>query len=540
MKHKVFFSFTICIAQIVFAQDENKDLKLLKDGVIMRDGKVFKLDKDGNMSPYNGDIEFGSGTRVNKNGDVTYTSGLKTKLHDGEAMLKNGNMAIVQTKIKKLDGYLFRDGKVLDILPNDLRSFEGTRTVTDSNKLTSDGKYYLGKSGKYIQLQENEIVSSTGEVYMRQPETVVSESYVAKCDGVVIKAVNNKMAIVDVDYLFPNGIKVSPLGVVSTKEGTSFTLHSGEKLNSKGELYLNNDGLSSNGIIKRDGIMYVIKDGKVAQLTEDYVADSIHISQKGIITTGTKAEKFLIKEGDVVDLNGKLMVSPLACNDAKSKKDRFVLDHVLFKEGKLFIIKDAESSLLTKEITLSDGSKILKTGHVIKPNGSKLQMHEGQRIALTGEELPDEKPEETTNPDKNYLTVLRGRVWLVTDGKPSLLKEDYNIKGKMIVKQDGLVIKSDGGKIQLKENDRLSLDGVLIPIDKRPLAGQLPNEYYIMKLNKMWIVRDGKPTKLENDVVTNDGVKVLMDGTIVKKDKQRFTLKEGEKVDTKGELLGAK
>jgi hypothetical protein len=540
MKHRVFFSLAICITTLGFAQDESKDLKLLKDAVMMRDGKMYKLDKDGNMSPYNGEAEFANGTKVTKAGDVIYTTGVRTKLHEGEALLKNGNLAILESKIKRLDGYLFRDGKALDILTTDLRSFEGTRTVADSNKLSSDGKYYLGKSGKFIQLQENEIVSSAGEVYMRQAETPTPESYVMKRDAVVIKAVNNKMAVVDVDYLFPNGTKVSPLGVVSTKEGTSFSLRNGEKINSKGELFLNNEGVYNNGIIKRDGFVYTIKEGKLAQINEEYVIDSLHINQKGIISYTGKPEKFIIKEGDVISLDGKLMVPTSGCNDAKSKKDRFILDHVLFKDGKLFIIKDAETSLLTKEITLSDGSKILKTGHVIKPNGSRLQMHEGQRIALSGEELPDEKPEETSNPDKNYLTVLRGRVWIVTDGKPTLLKEDYNIKGKMIVKQDGQVIKSDGGKIMLKENDRLSLDGIMIPVDKRPLPGQLPLEYYIMKLNKMWVVHDGKPTKLEGDIVTNDGVKVLMDGTIVKKDRQRFMLKEGEKVDTKGELLTAR
>lgn len=537
MKRIGFFSLILSISSLSFAQD---DIKLVKEGVMMREGKVYKLDKEGHMSIYNGDFEFGNGTKVNKFGEVTFAGGLKTKLHDGELMLKTGNLAILQSKIKKLEGYIFKDGKALDILSNDLRSFEGTRTVADTNKLTSDGKYYLGKSGKFIQLQQDEIVSTTGEIFMNVAETPALESYVVKRDAVVIKAVNNKMAVVDVDYLFPNGMKVSPQGVVSTKEGLSFTLHSGEKINSKGELFLDNEGLFANGIVKRDGFVFVIKDGKVTQINEDYVIDSTHISPKGIITTGHKAEKFLIKDGDVVSLDGKLMVAPSGCGDAKGKKDRFVLDHILYREGKLFIIKDAEASLLNKEIVLSDGSKILKTGHIVKANGSKIQLHDGQRISLTGEELPDEKPQETTNPDKNYLTLLRGRVWLVTDGKPGLLKEDYNIQGKMIVKLDGLVVKSDGGKIILKENDRLSLDGVLIPVDKRPIPGQLPTEYYIMKLNKMWIVKDGKPTKLDGDAVTADGVKILMDGTVIKKDKTKLSLKEGDKVDSKGEILTGK
>jgi hypothetical protein len=118
-----------------------------------------------------------------------------------------------------------------------------------------------------------------------------------------------------------------------------------------------------------------------------------------------------------------------------------------------------------------------------------------------------------------------------------LLKEDYNIHGKMIVKIDGFVQKSDGGKLILKENERLSLDGILITSDKHTLPGQLPNEYYIFKIGKMWSVIDGKPSKMDKDILTKEGIKVMLDGTIVKKDKSRYTLKENEKVDAKGEIL---
>lgn len=537
MKRTLFFTWAICVSSLSFAQDDHK---LLRDGVIMRDGKVFKMDKEGHMFPYNGDIEFTNGTKVNKFGDITFASGLKTKMHEGEVVMKNGNLAIIESKVKKLEGFVFKEGKVYEILPSDLRSFEGKKTITDSNYVTPEGKYYLGKSGKFIQLKEGEVVTTSGEVFTPLPEVATNESYVVRRDNVVIKAVNNKMAVVDVDYLFPNGIKVSPQGLVSVKEGVSFTLRSGEKLNSKGELYLNNEGLFPNGIVKRDGFVFLVKEGKLSQITEDYPVDSAVVTVKGVVFYPGKTDKLLLKDGDVLGLDGKLQVSASGCGDAKSKKDRFIIDHVMYREGKLFIVKDGETSLLTNDITLSDKSKVLRTGQIIKANGSKMQLREGQRIALSGEELPDEKPEEGSNPDKNYLTMLRGRMWLVTDGKPALLKEDYNIKNKMIVKIDGLVAKSDGSKLMLKENDRLSLDGVLIALDKRPQPGQLPTEYYIMKLSKMWVVKDGKPTKLEADVTTTEGAKVLLDGTVVKKDKQRFTLKEGDKVDSKGELLTAK
>jgi hypothetical protein len=528
-------SILLAFSVIAFSQD---DLKLLKDGVVMRDGKLYKIDKEGSLALFTTEYDFGNGVRLNKGGELTFSTGLKTKLREGEVLLKNGTLGIFQNRIKQLSGYIFKEGKMLEILPTDLRSFEADKIVLDSNKLTSTGKYFIGKSGKFIQLFEDEVVTLNGEVLFKTDETSTQESFVIKRDAVVIKAVNNKMAIVDGEYLFPNGMKVTAQGVVSTKEGLSFSLKSGEKLNSKGELFLNGENLYSNGLTKKDGLVYLVKDGKVSPVNEDYVADSMRVSSKGIITYGNKPEKFVMKEGDLVSLEGKLMVSSAGCaENTKGKKDRFVLDHILFKEGKLFIIKDAESSLLTKDIVLSDGSKIFKIGHIIKPNGSKILLHEGQRIALNGEELPDEKPEETSNPDKNYLTMLRGRVWIVTDGKPALLKEDYNINGKMIVHTDGFVQKSDGGKMTLKENDRLSLDGVVIAVEKRPIAGQLPSEYYIMKAGKMWSVIDSRPSKLEKDIVTNDGARILMDGTILKKNKQRFTLKDNEKVDSKGELI---
>jgi hypothetical protein len=136
--------------------------------------------------------------------------------------------------------------------------------------------------------------------------------------------------------------------------------------------------------------------------------------------------------------------------------------------------------------------------------------------------------------------MLHGRMWIVTEGKPATLKEDYNINNKMVVKTDGLVLRSDGSKFLLKENDRISFEGQLIPIDKRPIPGQLPNEYYIMKMGKMWSVIDGKPTKLEKEITTKEGTKVMTDGTIIKKDKKKILLKENEKVDGKGEILSTR
>ncbi|MBC7391275.1 MAG: hypothetical protein H7329_18895 [Opitutaceae bacterium] len=535
MKYLLVYTFFLFFPFFIQAQD---DMKLVKDGIIMREGKVYKIDKDGTTTLVVTESDLGNGTHVSRNGDITWPGGVKTKLKEGEIILKSGGLGILQSRVKQLNGFIFKDGKMCEISPTTLRTLETERVVADSNRIKPDGKYYIGKGDRFIQIRENEVVTLAGEILIIFEDNSF-ESYVIKRDAVVIKSVNSKMGIVDVDYLFPNGTKVNAQGLVTTKEGLSFSLHSGEKLNSKGELFLSNDGLFSNGLIKKDGLVYLVKEGKVSALKDDYVQDTTRVSTKGIITYSSKPEKFVMKEGDVVSLDGKLMVASSGCTD-KSTKERFIIDHIAFKEGKLFIIKDAESSLLTKEIILSDGSKILKTGHIIKANGSKIQLHDGQRIALTGDELPDEKPEETTNPDKNYITMLKGRMWLVTDGKPGLLKEDYNIKGKMIVKIDGFVQKSDGSKIVLKENDRLSLDGILIPVDKRQLPGQLPIEYYIMKNGKMWMVHEGKPTKLDKDIVTAEGTKIYLDGNINKKDKNKFVLKEGEKIDTRGEILSAK
>ena len=539
MKRSLLFFLSLGFVTVSNAQQD--DLKLLRDGVVVREGKVYKMDKDGNTNPLFTEMEFTNATKISRYGDVTFGNGSKTKLREGEIMLKNGSFGILQNRVRLLSGYIRRDGKMFEILSSEFRTFEGDKTILDSNRLTADGKYFLGKSDKYIQIAENEVLTLNGQIFLNAEENLAQESYVLKRDGVVIKAVNNKMAIVDGEYLFPNGTKVNDKGLVTMKEGLTFSLKNGEKLNSKGELFLNNEGLFSNGIVKKEGLVYKIQDGKVSALNEDFVVDSARVTVKGVLVTGSKNQKLILKEGDVVGLDGKLMLATTPCSDAgKTKISRFVLDHVTFKQGKVFIIKDAESSLLTNDITLGNGSKILKTGQVVKPNGSKILLHEGQRIALTGEELPDEKPEETVNPDKNYLTMLHGRMWIVTEGKPATLKEDYNINNKMVVKTDGLVLRSDGSKFLLKENDRISFEGQLIPIDKRPIPGQLPNEYYIMKMGKMWSVIDGKPTKLEKEITTKEGTKVMTDGTIIKKDKKKILLKENEKVDGKGEILSTR
>ena len=90
----------------------------------------------------------------------------------------------------------------------------------------------------------------------------------------------------------------------------------------------------SNGLVKKDGLVFLVKEGKVSQVNEDYTSDSVRISPKGIISYGQKPEKFVMKDGDIVSLDGKLQVVAAGCADSKTKKERFVLDHIHYKDGK--------------------------------------------------------------------------------------------------------------------------------------------------------------------------------------------------------------
>lgn len=79
-----------------------------------------------------------------------------------------------------------------------------------------------------------------------------------------------------------------------------------------------------------------------------------------------------------------------------------VSDGFTLKDGKMMTVNDGKFTVMNRDVTLSDGTKVMTTGYYMKKGGPKTELKEGEHIDLDGNvTTPDETTNPKTLPDKN-------------------------------------------------------------------------------------------------------------------------------------------
>jgi len=66
------------------------------------------------------------------------------------------------------------------------------------------------------------------------------------------------------------------------------------------------------------------------------------------------------------------------------KSDNYHADGYMMKDGKMVIVKDGTLIQMEKDVTLSNGTVIMKNGTYQKKNGTKTTLKEGEHIDMMG------------------------------------------------------------------------------------------------------------------------------------------------------------
>ncbi len=59
-------------------------------------------------------------------------------------------------------------------------------------------------------------------------------------------------------------------------------------------------------------------------------------------------------------------------------------DGVMMKDGKMMVMKDGKSTMMTEEMTMKDGTKVMTDGAVTMKDGKKMMMKEGDMMTMEG------------------------------------------------------------------------------------------------------------------------------------------------------------
>ena len=79
-----------------------------------------------------------------------------------------------------------------------------------------------------------------------------------------------------------------------------------------------------------------------------------------------------------------LIVAMLMAGGVAMAQNAMSNDGVMMKDGKMMVAKDGKSMPMTTEMTMSDGTKVMKDGTVMKKDGTKMTMKNGDTMDMSG------------------------------------------------------------------------------------------------------------------------------------------------------------
>ncbi len=535
-------------------QAQNSECKVFKDGVVMREGKVFTFDKNGVAIPLEEDKELSNGIKVSKTGDYKSSTGTKSKLKNGEILTSKGDMMILSDYILKIEGASMKDGKAWISKDGASTLVEAPADFGDGLKVSPEGTVTL-KDGSSIALKEGELVTPSGELVRKRDDIFMMDG-VAIRGGKAMKWDQGKYVPLTADMnLGTSGSKVNASGLVTNKDGSTMKLSEGTMISTKGDLAFAKSDLLTDGVFKRDGKMMLIEKGKVSPLSADYaLASGNKVSLDGNVIFSA-SEKMALREGEMVLPSGEIILLKAGKVDAKSVDERKTTDHYIFRGGKMMLVKDGEPQILQNDVTFANGSKLLKHGHMTKKDGTKHILKEGEKLDTDGNFIVDKSKADYD--EKNNIVMKQGKMVQVKDGKDIAMTSEILMPDWSKIYPDGTVEKQNGTKTKMKEGERFNMEGepmakintgytggpVVASTNKTtstnttvttatntttPAATQT---VITMKAGKLIIQMGAKEIPMSKERILNNGTKIMTDGTVNRKDGSTFKIKEGDKVD---------
>ena len=536
---------------------QNPDCKIYKDGVIMRDGKLFTFDKAGTLIPLEEDKELSNGTKLLKNGDYKTAAGVKSKLKNGEILSAKGDLLVMSDNVVKIEGASMKNSKVWIVKDGASTLVEAPSDFGDGLKAAADGTITL-KDGSSLVIKEGELVTSKGDLVLKKDDIFTMDG-VAIRGGKVMKWDLGKYVPVIMDMnLGTSGSKINPTGLVTNKDGSTMKLTEGTMINTKGELAFAKSDLLTDGVFKRDGKMMLIEKGKVSMLSSEYaLATGNKVTPEGfVLFAGT--EKMALRDGEMVLPSGEIILLKAGKVDGKSIDERKISDHFIFRSGKMMLVKDGEPQILQQDMTFASGNKLLKHGHISKKDGTKHILKEGEKLDMEGNFIIDKSKSDFD--EKNHIAMKMGKMVVIKDGKEMAMTSEMLMPDWSRIYADGTVEKQNGTKTKMKEGERFNMEGeamsklntgytgapIVASTNKTATSTAIATTtapattqtVIVLKTGKMVIQMGAKEIPMSKERILNNGTKIMTEGTVLKKDGSSFKLKEGEKVDyNTGEMV---
>jgi hypothetical protein len=136
----------------------------------------------------------------------------------------------------------------------------------------------------------------------------------------------------------------------------------------------------------------------------------------------------------------------------------------------------------------------------------------------------------------DHITLKSGEVVVVKSDVPEKLEADLEIPGGVTVSTNGIV-KADGKEIELKEGQKLTLDGYWLGDDGTLV---LFPDHYTVRDGKVFLVKGGIFTSVDQEVVFKNGTRLKTDGNVNTTGGKVMRLQNGQSLTLEGQPLQEK
>ncbi len=202
------------------------------------------------------------------------------------------------------------------------------------------------------------------------------------------------------------------------------------------------------------------------------------------------------------------------------------LQKIIRKDGKVLAISNGNAAPFHKPVVFPGEVLVNTNGQFTVQKGKIRELKEGQTLTADG---VLHNPDGSVAPVIDHITVRGGRVFIVKDGEPTPLVQNFPLA-------DGSVISPADATIRGHGKIRRLLDGHLLKLDGTPLKAQ---DTVGMQKGKVFVFKDGTRLELQpaQIMVMSDGTRVHGNGTVIAPDGKTRNLKEGDTLLVEGPTL---
>jgi hypothetical protein len=535
----------------IFAANAQKsECKSFKEGVLMKEGKLYTFDKKGAMIPLSDEKVLSNGTRVFKTGEYRTSSGTRSKLRNGELLTSKGVLMLMTDELVTMDGVFMKDGRLWEARNGEVLAVHAAAPYGHQMVIHPDGRVQRGDGSGFV-LLEGEWIAPDGQIFARKDEVFIPDG-VAIRQGKTVKWEQGRYVPLVSDFgMGASGAKVSPLGVVHYKDGATMELGEGFLVSGKGELAILKSELISDALFVRDGKVWSLTQGRITPLQEDFVLANGHILTPHGQLLYSSSERMPLREGEIILPNGSLLFSKgNNTADPASLAERKVTDHYVMRNGKVMLVRNGDPQSLVADVTLPNGNKLTKSGQMTHKNGEKHVLKEGETVNMEGNMMAAIPP--SAYDERNYIAMKMGRMVQVKDGIDISLTSDVLMPDWSRIYPDGTIEKPNGSKTKLKEGERVNMEGEpmarlntgytgapLVATTTKSVQGQKTTTttavssqtVIVMRSGKMVIQMGAKEVMMSKERMLNNGTKIMLNGKVTRKDGSSFQMREGDKID---------